>query len=258
MTSFLEIGLQRENMDESVREWWASLAGWIGIYGVGWLIVFGLALGGPPAFSLLGEWSHTAQGTAVLAWIATTVAGVASGKSSKTSGKNGNLLDYVAYAGAAVFLIGLVILLATILNLSIGPLLSTSSNPEQLWHSIAIHLIVASICLVTAIVMAQRVGVNTFSLQHMYANRLVRCYLGASRQKDRDEIDRPTGPPCNSPGPVRKPDPITGFDPNDDLPLSTFTPAQGYYGPLLIINTALNLTRGAELAWQDAKPNHLC
>ncbi len=47
LTSFLEIGLQRENMDESVREWWASLAGWIGIYGVGWLIVFGLTLGGP-------------------------------------------------------------------------------------------------------------------------------------------------------------------------------------------------------------------
>ena len=75
--------------------------------------------------------------------------------------------------------------------------------------------------------------------------------FGTSRQKDRDEIDRPTGPPCNSPGPVRKPDLITGFDPKDDLPLSTFTPTQGYYGPLLIINTALNLTRGAELAWQQ-------
>jgi len=75
------------------------------------------------------------------------------------------------------------------------------------------------------------VGVNTFSLQNMYANRLARCFLGASR--------------------VRVPDLTTNMDPRDDLPLARLFPgSQGmaadgslpetHWGPLHLVNAALN------------------
>jgi hypothetical protein len=71
----------------------------------------------------------------------------------------------------------------------------------------------------------------------------------------------------NSKGPNRNPNPITGFDPLDDFPLSELRTREchrdpsmppddqerPYWGPLLIINTALNLVRGEELAWQERK-----
>jgi hypothetical protein len=253
LTSFIEVGLQRENIPEDDREWWSSLAGWIAIYAAIWLAVFGVALGGPPAVTWLGCWSRSAPGVAVGGWVVSTVAGVLSGKSPQTSGKLSGLLDYVAYFGAAVFLAGIVIALAMALTAVLEPL-PTGHVKQALLHGLFMeHLWAAIACLAIAIMVAWRVGVNTFSLQHMYANRLVRCYLGASRQKDPKEIDRPTGPPCNSPPPPRHPSAITGFDLRDDIPLSSLQRENGYFGPLPIINTALNLTRGDELAWQQRK-----
>ena len=75
------------------------------------------------------------------------------------------------------------------------------------------------------------VGVNTFSLQNMYANRLARCFLGASR--------------------VRVPDLTTNMDPHDDLPLARLFPGsqrmgtdsslpESHWGPLHLVNGALN------------------
>jgi hypothetical protein len=86
-----------------------------------------------------------------------------------------------------------------------------------------------------------RVDVNEFSMHHFYRNRLVRCYLGASRDQW-----------------SRRPNRFTGFDPRDDIKLKDLQrskPAAGlpFEGPYAIINTALNLTKGQELAWQERK-----
>jgi hypothetical protein len=92
-----------------------------------------------------------------------------------------------------------------------------------------------------------RVNINEFSMHHFYKNRLVRCYLGASRGKS------------------RSPSRLTGFDSCDDLPLTMFLadPSKtredcqknkhNYYGPYPIINGTLNLDRGSELAKQERK-----
>lgn len=90
---------------------------------------------------------------------------------------------------------------------------------------------------------AARVDINKFSLHNMYKNRLVRCYLGASNQASRNE------------------QPFTGLDDADDLPLSalggsvdaTGTTRSRAQRPLHIINTALNITQGNNLAWQERK-----
>lgn len=106
-----------------------------------------------------------------------------------------------------------------------------------------------------------RVDVNVFSLNGMYANRLVRCYLGASV-------------------PVRKPNPFSGLSPRDDLRLAAVPRSMGdgpnmlvhpmidgtaaggeplpdrptiYPGPYHLVNTAINLVSGSNLAYQERK-----
>ena len=75
------------------------------------------------------------------------------------------------------------------------------------------------------------VDVNTFSLQNLYRNRLVRCYLGAAH------------------GANRMPNPYAGFDPTDDFALSELANQR----PYLLLNAALNITQGQDLAWQQRK-----
>ena len=94
-------------------------------------------------------------------------------------------------------------------------------------------------------VLAWRIDVNEFSMHHFYKNRLVRCYLGASRSRR------------------RRPNAFTGFDRDDDIRLASLRrvspegnglrEAFPYVGPYPIINTALNITVGSRLAWQERK-----
>jgi hypothetical protein len=74
------------------------------------------------------------------------------------------------------------------------------------------------------------IDINRFSIHALYRNRLVRAYLGASNSK-------------------RQPNPFTGFDPLDDLPISDLRPQK----PLHVVNIALNLVGGDNLAWQERK-----
>jgi hypothetical protein len=80
--------------------------------------------------------------------------------------------------------------------------------------------------------LAWRVDVNRFSLHNLYKNRLIRCYLGASHRN-------------------RRPSPFIGFDERDDLPL--YELARPPQRPLHIVNTAMNLSQGKNLAWQERK-----
>jgi hypothetical protein len=81
---------------------------------------------------------------------------------------------------------------------------------------------------------------NRFSLHAMYRNRLIRAYLGASR---------PAG--------TRRPNPFTGFDPVDNVQMVDLGyPAEGEGAPirpLHVLNMALNVTAGSNLAWQERK-----
>lgn len=67
-----------------------------------------------------------------------------------------------------------------------------------------------------------------------YRNRLVRAYLGASHS-------------------ARHPNPFTGLDPDDDLLLQDFRADRCYSGPFPVVNSALNLVSGKDLAWQERK-----
>jgi hypothetical protein len=74
------------------------------------------------------------------------------------------------------------------------------------------------------------VNINRFSMQAGYRNRLIRAYLGASNAR-------------------RRPNAFTGFDRRDNVPLSDLQRNR----PFPVVNIALNLVRGQNLAWQERK-----
>lgn len=89
--------------------------------------------------------------------------------------------------------------------------------------------------------LAWRVDINLFSFHNFYRNRLTRCYLGGARMDAQ---------------PPRRPHPFTGFDADDDLSLHALADVDGdgrVCRPFHLLNTALNMSTGNELAWQQRK-----
>ncbi|GFO56932.1 hypothetical protein GMSM_39390 [Geomonas sp. Red276] len=74
---------------------------------------------------------------------------------------------------------------------------------------------------------------NKFSLHALYRARLIRAYLGATRNPQTDR---------------RNPHPFTGFDPDDNVFLHTLSAR-----PFHIVNMAWNVVRGRKLGWQERK-----
>ena len=120
-------------------------------------------------------------------------------------------------------------------------ILKLAEGAERPW----LLLVVVLVCGVVTAVASGRININEFSLNHFYKNRLVRCYLGASKSR------------------ARQPNPFTGFDPRDDFPIGSLMPqttVRGkptehtpYLGPYPIVNATLNLNTGSELAQQERK-----
>jgi len=162
--------------------------------------------------------------------------------------KSPRFLDPLAKAAPYVFIVGLVLLLSTAVQVATGLVFSVGDTAEVWkfntgmdWHALSddywrvlemgspVWLAgLGAIFFLAGLGLSWRVDVNEFSLHHFYRNRLVRCYLGASN-------------------PDRKPEPFTGFDPADDVPLSDFS--DDYPGPYPILNAALNITGGEELGY---------
>ncbi|MGH9500722.1 MAG: patatin-like phospholipase family protein [Terriglobales bacterium] len=183
--------------------------------------------------------------------------------------KSPRILDLIAKAAPYVFATGLFLLLATAVHVGAGlafapdqttalwhlgadsPAASGSAAQSYTWPALSQlywkvqhggqgprsvvlppMLLVAGVLWFACLLLSLRVDVNDFSLHHFYRNRLVRCYLGASNPK-------------------RKPQPFTGFDPNDDVALADL--AAGYPGPYPLLNAALNITGGGELGYASRR-----
>jgi hypothetical protein len=91
-----------------------------------------------------------------------------------------------------------------------------------------------------ATVASRNVNVNRFSLHALYRNRLIRAYLGASRDS-------------------RHPDRFTGFDEDDNLPVADLWPPEADRNGRLfarlfhVVNITLNVVQSRRLAWQERK-----
>ncbi len=243
LTAVILIGMMGRQSLEGVREWWSRFGAWLGIYGFAWLVI-GLSVTYGPLLSFYLvqklEYGIPISG----AWIGTTLAGLLAGNSANTSDRAekpekstlSKVLEVLAKIAPAVFLAGLLVAVSTLLHLLIV------SNSHMVWHNVAelvqrhwtfmdgqpqVTLGIGAVCLAVFLLLAWRVDINEFSLNAFYRNRLIRCYLGATRTPDE-----------------RKPQRFTGFDDKDDLTLAslqTLKSGEAASAPFHIINCALNL-----------------
>jgi predicted acylesterase/phospholipase RssA len=280
----IHIGLMGRGFPDERREWWSRTGAFITIYTLGWTAVFVLALYSP----LVVLWTRQSiRAAVILGWLAHTLTGVIAARSSKTGG-DGSTSGTGLFIKAAptVFVVGLLALLSfgiyqalphdtsppqkpiavhvdlswnedsssksTSVSTSVKSDISFHDRAQAYWRSVKTDLRTYNrtlglilLCGILALLLSSRVDVNEFSSHLLYRNRLVRCYLGASHEGEKHE---------------RKPNLFTGFDPDDDLFLAELAqnaPPNGgkikYTGPYPILNTALNVTHGTRLNWQERK-----
>lgn len=273
------------------REWWGRAAGWVFIAGIGWIVLTATAIYGPVALHLAPKSLSAVGGVSGLLAVllgksGKTGANPKQKEKETTTGKSSNALLAVA-----VPLFVLVLLAALSLGTTVamrkwlehdrevgkpfdaeelkvlrsttwsyqqkmppaevtplGPVersLRTTSHPaveaEELagldhlyviertpwWKALAL----VAVSLVLSFLASWLIGVNRFSMHALYRDRLIRAYLGASN------VDR-------------APNPFTGFDPRDNIPMSRLRKLSR---PLHVVNMALNLVGGKDLAWQERK-----
>lgn len=247
------IGLIGSEMEDAQREWLARLRAFTFLAGMLWLGFGGFSLLGPWVVSWIATMAITKY--ALLGtWATTTIGGVLAGKSSKTNGKHperdsptDTLVEWLAIIAPPVFACGLLLLLSAGANLLLTGVAKTSLSFPLLTTTV--------VALAVAMLFGWRVDINDFSMQPFYRDRIARGYAGAS-------------------DPARAPDKFSGFSGADrslrvaDLLPRSFKDSDrtlwkkkedgspkepSYDGPFPIFCTAINLTMGEDLAYQERK-----
>ena len=251
----LHVGLMKRLFSENDREWWARLGGFILLAALAWAGIFAVTL----YSAALVKWLEGLAAAGGVAWIATTLGGLLLGKSRFTEGSkkaDKSVWSKVAMVAPYVFIVGLMIGLSGVLFAILAsphalcngcvPIFATQHFGPVLTSALfnlgkvemTDVLMVFGACAVVFGLLGWRVDINLFSLHGFYRNRLTRCYLGATRLGKTLPVKV-----------ERTPHPFTGFDAEDDFPLSKL----GDQRPFPIINAAMNLTGGEDLAWQTRR-----
>ena len=287
----VEVALMGRAIEEAEREWWARFSALNTITALVWM--FGMAtILYVPYLILYGP--STLKYALVSGWIGSGSFSLIAGRfllpRLKGGGGGGLSLTTIAAAASVVFLVGLMGLVATLVGLVVnGKADADLANfPSYLsaikGASAGMIAILTAACAIAVLLARWLIDVNLFSINSMYANRLIRCYLGASRAQTDWHArwnEKPRNSSINSgatslsgdkvkdihglddendPVIARNPNPVTGFDPKDDFDLidlligeKTNLGDREYWGPHLLLNTTLNLVGGSDLAWRDRK-----
>jgi hypothetical protein len=258
--------------DVDDQEWWARVGAWILIVAVSWSGFHLLVLSGPRIFVdayaliLKQTWSW-----ASLKGLVTIVIGIVSGAislfggySSKTpahgSEEKGeqhpsSILAAIALpVSAAIFAAFIVIFLAQVTNWLLaaapGEMLNSFANwisgrsdslmldlnkpTELVYHTPGFVLVLMGIVLIAlGALLGRMINTNKFSLHYYWRNRMMRAYLGATRNPDERKKTRNR---------------FTDFDNSDNLRMYQLSQK-----PLHVVNVALNLAGGEKLEWQDRR-----
>jgi Patatin-like phospholipase len=246
-------GLSSRWTGDEDREWWARANGWLLIVALGWIVLSALVIFG--GFAL--GWAISAV-TGLVSGVITALAGRSSktAASDKQGGKTGIvgwLLSKASSFAALVFICVLAVLVTLALTCLVELIVSKldvdwdldakSATLGAVWHYLNVILyapwwVISLVAVSVAgfgLVMTSVINPNRFSMHAMYRDRLIRAYLGASNQK-------------------RRPNPFTGFDPEDNPKMHEVWAREESGRKLMpVINIALNLVGGENLAWQERK-----
>ena len=248
----LQMGFAGRDFPDEKREWWSRLGGWLFIFMLLWTGLFSLAIFAPALIVWASAYGSLSLGSG---WLIASISGILAGKSPATGkGVSKPWIELLAKAAPYIFTAGLFFLFyfaAFIICIYVSK--QWDGFWEALWASqnsftgfvyanlyfadfiLNIRLLCVFLAsLLATILFSWRIDINQFSIHLLYRNRLIRCYLGATNQG-------------------RHPQPFTGFGAGDDLQLCELVHDGEYYGPYPIINSALNLVRVTNLAWQQRK-----
>jgi len=256
--------LSRIMLDED-REWLARASGWAFLFAVLYGALDWVVLYGPDILERL--WQSSPRLLSSVGGISGLIT-VRGGQSEKTTvssqedkkpGSKNGILQLVVKFAAPIFAVVLLMLFSYLTKLLLpkvpvalrllaqapalkfvtGPLhhilpawltheLTTAPAGITDHTNLPILIVVAVALAALAVFFSYFVNINKFSLHAMYRDRLLRAYLGATNTH-------------------RAPNPFTGFDECDNLHMAHLREQR----PLHVINTALNLVHGTELAWQQ-------
>ena len=250
----LMIGILGRDLENWRREWWTRLGSWLSIYSAASVLVGAAAIFGP--WLLLTGFKSSQAITwktagPVLGWVGTVIGGLLAGNSAASDGESAKGLKATALSAlsrlaAVLFIVGALVLVATLahavfVNMSGDMPVKGGSVYWENLHDLDLSVVGmwAGGLLVLGWFVSRRFDLNVFGLNEFYRNRLVRCYLGATRWQ---------------PG-KRRPHRFTAFDGADDIPLANLrynppnnTPDRpSFRGPFPILNGALNLGGSSDL-----------
>jgi hypothetical protein len=255
LVNFLFTGLNSWITEDEDREWWGRSAAWILVAIFGWIAVNLVVLWGGQAISptgnqlavFLGEVQANPTANAILGTFGgvTGLAGALLALRSRFSNALGqkNSFQWLLVVVAVVFIVLLAVVISWVLVVIgsqpwtrhvtawlLGGSQSEITDVNSWRVQLFVVFILTFIISLFGVVMGFFINANKFSLHATYRNRLIRAYLAASRIK-------------------RRPNLFTGFDPEDNIKLGDLSPEK----PLHVLNGALNIVRGQQLAWQERK-----
>ncbi|MGI8992266.1 MAG: patatin-like phospholipase family protein [Bryobacteraceae bacterium] len=237
----LFVGLVSKYTEDEDREWWARSGAWVMISGVVWLGAAFIGIYGPIA--LMEAPAFVQKAITALGGITGTIA-ILLGKSANTSSgrrQSGDELssppkEWLIKIATPIFTVLFLAAIATgaewlrieFLSGQVWGMYPEWQIERAPWFQLMVLL--ALFAALSAIA-SRYVNVNIFSLHAMYRDRLIRAYIGASRESTE-----------------RHPNLFTGQDPDDNVQMY-----QLKQQPFHILNIALNLVKGTNLAWQQRK-----
>jgi len=247
----LFVGLSSRFLEDADREWMSRAVAGVLLVSVAWALFSAMVLVVPEWALGWRAWGHgaLAVATAISAWLSSRGGGAGANVNPGAAGRKAGSIApgiaarlappvFIALLAGALSVLTNVLLLALHDALGVDILTVTLTTVGWQDHEAVLTRsnpwlvsLLAALLLAVAWVMARFVNVNTFSLNGMYRDRLVRAYLGASN-------------------PARAANEFTGFAANDDLRMHELDAGQR---PLHVLNLTLNLTSGERLAWQQRK-----
>ena len=264
------------------REWWARAGAAATILCIWWVALCAIAFFGPAVLDYVLDHDFGASSYWVVVALAGVVARILLQQESPTA-RDGqprprlrmaeHAIDVVAALAIAAILVGIAWLLTRVL-IDLSSFMGTvgaRAPAQELLFAVTDALAMGVLLGIVLTLAALCVDVNRFSLHGMYRDRLIRTFLGASRgayRRDASAADAPYPPypPDDTERYAesrqfepRNPDAFIQFDRDDNPILRWLAPNRAPAapaspkGPFHIVNAALNLVSGRNLAWQERK-----
>jgi hypothetical protein len=193
----VEVALLGRVITEAEREWWARLASLMLVAAIAWAGAVATILYVPALFLYAGVPLRLALTSG---WLGATALGVLTGRRAAASDARGGAslpVATIALLMPPIFLVGMLgavsLLVSALVNVpplvmpARGEEMSGVANYFEGVNGTSIWILLPWFIFMYVIFdwAQKKVDVNLFSLHSMYANRLIRCYLGASRAKPR-------------------------------------------------------------------------